>query len=231
VRILRQGAQSRLSLRPFVRRLGQGLDQTLYHLMLDGRPVGPYDARTIIGMRVKKTLADDSVLIRPDGSRVTVEEIVRGSRREFDPARSGTHSLVKASYEAGIVQCERRGPLPRYDGPMEVRVQSDVLRIAGQLRGKDDRVKLAFADVVHVRARNALVDLWLRGERATLQAATLRMMSPEAARELVGWLPGSTAPPPEVAVPRVRVPYGIVIAVAGAALGVLAVVLVLVLKR
>jgi hypothetical protein len=148
------------------------LDQSLYHVVLDGETLGPYDKRTIIGMRVKKTLTNESVLIREDGRRFTVEEIVRESRGDFDPGKSGTHSLVKAAFEAEVVESARSGPLPRYEGMAEVRVQSDVLRIAGRLRGKDDRVKIPLADVVHARAREADVELWLRAEGTSPQPAT-----------------------------------------------------------
>jgi hypothetical protein len=207
------------------------LDQSLYHVVLDGETLGPYDKRTIIGMRVKKTLTNESVLIREDGRRFTVEEIVRESRGDFDPGKSGTHSLVKAAFEAEVVESARTGPLPRYEGLAEVRVQSDVLRIAGRLRGKDDRVKIPLADVVHARARESDVELWLRAEGTNPQPATLRFSSPESAKELVRWLPGATPPPAELVVSRVPMPYGVVVGVASAVLAIVAVVLVLVLKR
>lgn len=28
---------------------------SIYHVLLEGRTVGPYDRRTIVGMRIKKT--------------------------------------------------------------------------------------------------------------------------------------------------------------------------------
>jgi len=36
------------------------VDQTIYHVLLEGRKVGPYDRRTIVGMRIKKTLTSDT---------------------------------------------------------------------------------------------------------------------------------------------------------------------------
>lgn len=207
------------------------MDQSLYHVVLDGETLGPYDKRTIVGMRVKKTLTNESVLIREDGRRFTVEEILRESRADFDPGKSGTHSLVKAAFEAEVVDSARTSPLPRYEGVAEVRVQSDVLRVAGRLRGKDDRVKIPLGDVVHARARESDVDLWMRGGAGKLQPATLRFTSPETAKELVRLLPGATPPPAELAVQRVPMPYGVVVGVASAVLAIVAVVLVLVLKR
>ena len=207
------------------------MEEALYHVQLEGKTVGPYDRRTIVGMRAKETLADATVLIGAGGQRLTVEELMRSRPDDF--ALTGTFSIVKARFDAQLFECDRQGPLPRYDDQLEVRVQPDVLRIAGRLKGKDDRVKIPLGDVVHARARGTFTDLWLRGEGSkALQAATLKMESTERAAELVRWLPDAT--PPSAAVlsaSRVPIPYGIVIGVAGAVLAIVAVVLVLALKR
>jgi hypothetical protein len=210
------------------------LDETLYHVMLEGRQVGPYDRRTIIGMRVRKALADDSVLIDAQGRRATVAELVRGERaaQPFDATRSGTYSSVKAGYEAELMACDRAGPLPRFEGPLEVRVQSAVLRIAGRLKGKDDRVKIPYADVAHIRVKDRFVELWLKGEGKRLQAVTLALYSPELATEFAQWLTDASPPPAAVVTAaRVPVPYGIVIGVAGAVIAIVGVVIALTLKR
>jgi hypothetical protein len=207
------------------------LEETLYHVELGGKSIGPYDRRTIVGMRAKDTLADATVLIGPDGRRLTVEDLVRGRTDEF--TLTGTFSIVKARFDAQLVECGRAGPLPRYDDQLEVRVQPDVLRIAGRLKGKDDRVKIPLGDVVHARARGTLADLWFRSEGGEgLQAATLEMGSPERAGELVKWLPAATPPSAKaLGAMRTPVPYGLVIAMAGAVLAIVAVLLVITLKR
>jgi hypothetical protein len=203
------------------------LEEAQYYLMLEGQTVGPYDRRTVIGMRAKNTLAAESVLIDSLGRRTTVDELMRKPRDDF--ALSGTFSIVKARYDAEIVECARSGPLPRYEGGIEVRVQPDIVRIAGRLRGRDDRVKIPLAYVAHVRARGDLADLWFRAEGGQLQAVTLRMPSPEAAKDLVSWLPDAKPPTASVlAGARAPVPFGVIAGVAGAVFAIVAVVLVLV---
>src|SRR4029453_7832312 len=55
---------------------GTELDRSIYHVLLEGRTVGPYDRRTIVGMRIKKALASDHVLIGADGDRLTVADLI-----------------------------------------------------------------------------------------------------------------------------------------------------------
>jgi hypothetical protein len=212
------------------------LGEAQYHVLLEGRKVGPYDRRTIVGMRIKEALADASVLIDAQGRQLTVEELVRGGRASqppaFDPGRSGTYSSVKASYEAELMACDRSGPLPRFEGPLQVRVQAAVLRIAGRLKGKDDRVKIPYEDVAHLRVKDRFVELWFKSQGGKMQAATLAFVTAELAQEFAKWLPGVSPPTAEVVVAsRVPVPYGIVVGVAGAVLAIVAVVLALALRR
>lgn len=200
------------------------MEDTRYHLLLEGRQVGPYDRRTIVGMRLKNAIGGDSVLIGPDGRRLTVEELMHGRREPPQHAVTGTFSLIKARFDARLASCERSGPLPRYEGELEVRVQEDVLRVAG----KDDRVKIPLADVVHARARDRFTDLWLRGEGGALQAATFEMASRQAADELVRWLPGATQPTPAVlGAMRAPMPPAILVGIAGAVIAVVVVLVVL----
>jgi len=205
-------------------------EDKLYYVVLEGQTVGPYDRRTIVGMRAKSTLAAESVLIDSEGRRITVDELMRKQQQRDDFALSGTFSIVKARYDAEIAECGKHGPLPRYEGGIEVRVQPDMLRIAGRMKGRDDRVKIPLADVVHVRARGELADLWLR-DGAKLQVVTLRMQSPEAAKDLASWLPDAKPPTPAVIAGGVPLPFGVIAGVAGAVFAIVAVVLVLVLKR
>jgi len=172
------------------------VDQTQYHVVLEGRKVGPYDRRTVVGMRIKKTLTSDHVLIGTDGSQLTVGELI-GQPRAFNPERSSV-SIVQATYTAAVVALDARLiGIPAFKGEAEARVQGGVLRIAGRRRSglgwKEDRFKLPFADVVHARVRGTQVDLWMRApQKGPLQRMTLEMFTPEAAGELVDWLPSAT---------------------------------------
>jgi hypothetical protein len=172
-------------------------EEPVYRVQLEGRLVGPYDRRTIVGMRIKKTLTSDHVLVAADGSRLTVADLVkvRPRAKNFQPDRSGTYSLVQATYSASLLQLRGAGhEIPAFKGEIEARVQGDVLRMAGRFRRglgwKEDRVKVPLADVVHARVRSSIVDLWLRSERhARLQHLALELFTPEAAGEFVEWLP------------------------------------------
>lgn len=175
-------------------------EEPVYRVQLDDRLVGPYDRRTIVGMRIRKTLTSEHVLVAADGRRLTVAELVkvRPRHKGFQPDRSGTFSLVQATYPASLLRVRGRShAIPRFKGEVEARLQGDVLRIAGRFRKglgwKEDRVKLPLADVVHARVRASVVDLWLRGaEGAPLQQVSLELFTPESAGEFVDWLPKAT---------------------------------------
>jgi hypothetical protein len=179
------------------------LDEPLYHVLLEGGKVGPYDRRTIVGMRIKKTLTSEHVLVASDGTRFTVADLVKLRPRDgtFQPNRSGSYSLVKATYSASLLDVLGPGVrIPRFRGEVEARVQGDVLRIAGRFRQglfwKLDRVKLPLKDMVHARVRGSTVDLWLRQDGTTsLQQVTLELFTPESAGEFVEWLPHATPLP------------------------------------
>jgi hypothetical protein len=152
--------------------VGTEVDQTIYHVLLEGRKVGPYDRRTIVGMRIKKTLTSDHVLIGADGTQLTVGELI-GQRpaKPFSADRSGSFSLVHANFAASVTEVAGRGlPIPRFKGEVEARVQADVLRIAGRFRHglgwKEDRVKIPLGDVVHAEGRPRQDPAGRRGARA-----------------------------------------------------------------
>ncbi|MDP3824552.1 MAG: hypothetical protein Q8R33_24025 [Burkholderiales bacterium] len=184
------------------------MDQTIYHVLLEGRKVGPYDRRTIVGMRIKKTLTSDHVLIGTDGTQLTVGELI-GQRpaKPFSADRSGRFSLVHATFTASVVELEGEGiPIPRFKGEVEARVQADVLRIAGRFRQglgwKEDRIKIPLKEVVHARINGSQADLWLRPAQpgARMQRVSLELFTHEAAGELVDWFHGAT-PWPESGAP------------------------------
>lgn len=176
------------------------MDAPVYHVLLEGGKVGPYDRRTIVGMRIKQTLTSEHVLIASDGSQLTVADLVKLRPRDnnFQPNRSGSYSLVQATYSASLLGVQGPGPsIPAFKDEIEARVQSDVLRLAGRYRKglgwKEDRVKLPLQDIVHARVRASIVDLWLRNAgQQRLQRVTLELFTPEAAGEFVDWLPNAT---------------------------------------
>jgi hypothetical protein len=185
------------------------LDEPVYQVMLEGRKVGPYDRRTIVGMRIKKALTSEHELVASDGSRLTVADLLRVQPRDnsFQPNRSGTYSLVQASYSAALLGVLGRGPaIPPFKGEVEARVQTDVLRVAGRFRQglgwREDRVKIPLKDIAHARVRNTIVDLWLRVQgREAMMRITMELFTPEAAGEFVEWLPAATPWPQQDSLP------------------------------
>jgi hypothetical protein len=172
------------------------LEQTLYHVQLKGRTVGPYDRRTIVGMRIRKALSSGDILVGADGTQLTVADLIGKRGPDFSPTRSGSYSLVQATYTAAMTELRARGAgIPSFRGEMEVRVQNDVLRLAGRFRQrfawKEDRVKLPLKDFAHARVRGSLVDLWLRAGKGgdKLHRMTLELFTPESAGQFVDWLP------------------------------------------
>ena len=186
--------------------VGTELDETVYHVLLQGRTVGPYDRRTIVGMRIKKTLASDDVLISEGGAQLTVADLI-GQRpsQQFNPDRSASLSVVRATYSAHLVEADRRGQaIPRFKDEVQARVQENVLRLAGRfrqgLRWKEGRVKISLKDVVHARVTGSQAELWLRNSHnARLQRIALELFTPETAAEFVDWMPAATPFPDEAA--------------------------------
>jgi hypothetical protein len=180
-----------------------------YHVVLEGRRVGPYDRRTIVGMRIKQTLSSDHVLIDSQGTQLTVADLLAqrdAGRPSFNPSQSGAFSIVKGTYSAALAGVSGRGvAIPDFRGEMEVRVQSDVLRLAGRCRQmfgtRDTRIKIPLTLLAMGQAQGSRVDLWLRSAtdvvvtaESPLQRLSLDLFSPETARELLAALPPMATP-------------------------------------
>ncbi len=187
-----------------------------FHVLLDGKQVGPYNRRTLVGMRLKHALNNDHVLVGQTGSRMTVAQLLsQRSPREssFDPVRT-SRSVVQATFTASLYGVEGTGfDIPQFDGEIEVRVQQGVLRMAGRFKQggnwKDDRIKLPLANVMHGRAVGSRVDLWLKPPAAgtgktkpPLQSLALELFLPESAGELLNYLPEATPPPNGLMAPQ-----------------------------
>jgi hypothetical protein len=183
------------------------VDNPVYHVMLEGRRVGPYDRRTIVGMKVKKTLSSDHVLVGADGVEITVAELVRQGQPESGPSPgdhdrpAASRSVVQGIHAAQLLEVEGRGyAIPPFKGDVEVRVQTKVLRLSGRFREglgwKEDRVKFPLQDIAHARLRGTVVDLWVRtAEPIGMQRISLDLLKQDAAGELAESLP-FTAPWP-----------------------------------
>ncbi|NML46079.1 hypothetical protein HHL11_20195 [Ramlibacter sp. G-1-2-2] len=172
------------------------MENPLYHVLLQGRRVGPYDRRTIVGMRIKKALASADVVVAGNGRQLTVADLVKMRPDDpFEPSRSGSYSVIQAVYTAALADSAGPGmTLPVFKGEIEVRVQTKALRLAGRfrerLRWKEDRVKIALEELVYARVRGSLVDIGMRSRAAgPLQRVTLELFTAESAAEFITALP------------------------------------------
>jgi hypothetical protein len=177
------------------------VDNSVYHVLLEGRRIGPYDRRTIVGMRVKKALTSEHVLVGADGMQTTVGELVRGQQSDsgFGPSEnsrlSSSYSVVQGIHAAQLLEIEGKGHvIPPFKGELEVRVQTKVLRVSGRFREglawKEDRVKFPLQDIAHARLRGTVVDMWIRvPDRAGMQRISLDLLTPDAAGDLAESLP------------------------------------------
>lgn len=194
---------------------------TLYHVLLQGRSMGPYDRRTIVGMCIKKALAGDTELIDSNGAQLTVADLLaeRSPQNTFNGTRSGafSFSVVQATFTAALLQVRGKGfAIPAFRGEVEARVQAGMLRVAGRyrrgLRWREDRVKLPLKAFAHARIVGSRVDLWLRPDgaapTAAMQQLSLELFSPEAAGGLVEWMPVATPPPPGLVAAGASAPGG-----------------------
>lgn len=179
------------------------MQESVYHVLVEGGQLGPYDRRTIVGMRIRKALASGDVLVDADGRRLTVRELVReraGDSPEpsgaVEASRGGSYSVVQGIHVARLVEVEGAAcwAVPAFKGDLELRVQTRALRLEGRFRDglawKQDRVKLPLEQVVQARVRGTLVDLGVRADGATpMQRVTLDLLTRDAAKELAASLP------------------------------------------
>lgn len=179
------------------------MENPVYHVLLEGRKVGPYDRRTIVGMRVKKTLDSKSVLLGSDGTRMTVAELVHqagdsgfAASGDSRPSSGGSsYSVVQGIHAARLLEVQGKGyAIPPFKEDLEVRVQTKVLRVSGRFREgldwKEDRVKFPLQDIAHARLRGTVVDLWVRlPDKPGMQRISLDLLTPAAAGELAEGLP------------------------------------------
>ena len=174
------------------------MDNPVYHVVAEGRRLGPFDRRTIVGMRIRKTLTSKHVLVAADGGKLTVGELVRGEppppaaeAGSGDSTHGGSYSVIQATHAGTVIEVEGTGyEIPPFKGEVEVRVQTRALRISGRFREglawKEDRVKFPLEDIAHARLRGSVVDLWVRTAKAgeALQRVALDMGTREAAGEV-----------------------------------------------
>jgi hypothetical protein len=146
-----------------------------YRIVVQGKQLGPFDRRTIVGMRIKKLLDNNLPVQRSDGHHMTVAQLMmdrfemadaQGVNHPVGAPASGLWPTFAVDFGGGWRGAGALG----FTGKGELRFQGDVLRLSGQRRGRvfgstPERVKLPTAGIASAMAvaKNAHhLELWLK---------------------------------------------------------------------
>ncbi len=137
-----------------------------YHLLVGSRQLGPYDRKTIVGMRIKKLIDNELQTRRSDGHLMTVAQLLAD---RFEMADSVSLQKQAASppasgiWPAFLMDCGgnllKPGALG-FIGKGELRFQGDHLRITanrkvGLMSVKTERLKLPILSLASAHADTA----------------------------------------------------------------------------
>jgi hypothetical protein len=138
-----------------------------YHLLVGERQLGPYDRKTIVGMRIKKLIDNNLQVKRSDGHAMTVAQLL-ADRFEMMDAES-LHKQAVSPPASGIwptflINCGgsliKPGALG-FIGKGELRFQGDHLRISanrksGFVSTRQERTKMPLSALVSATAHAKL---------------------------------------------------------------------------
>jgi hypothetical protein len=119
-----------------------------YSLFVNGKSLGPYERRMIVGMRVKNIVTDDQLVFREDGLDMTVAQLLEDRQEAARVRTTGPDALPES-----IMGAPSSGMWPQFNvrfggGPMkpgalgfnglgQVSYQGDRLKIRGNRRNKN----------------------------------------------------------------------------------------------
>ncbi len=177
-----------------------------YILNVDGRALGPFDRRTIVGMRTKKLITGDQRILRNDGFDMTVRDVVDDKFEMADKPQdlrtviassytgptSGLWPTFAVNYGGGTLKAGAFG----FVGTGELRYQGDVLRFMGSMKTgvlttKEDRIKLPATQIERLDPEDSQVKITLDVEAAKtfnqgVAVLQLQMESAGAVGDLIG---------------------------------------------
>jgi hypothetical protein len=107
-----------------------------YYVVAEDQMLGPFDKRTITGMRVKKTLLNDSLICDSQGNYTTVIELLGNP---LPLGRSSGGSDTSGAYHPHFAVTLLKPHVRDYAdlelrGDGEVRILSDVVRVAASVK-------------------------------------------------------------------------------------------------
>jgi hypothetical protein len=137
-----------------------------YHLLVGDRQLGPYDRRTVVGMRIKKLIDNELQVKRSDGHNMTVAQLLADRFEMADAAslhKQAASPPASGFWPAFLMDCGgsmfKPGALG-FIGKGELRFQGDHLRITanrktGLVSSKTERVKLLLVSISSASADKA----------------------------------------------------------------------------
>jgi hypothetical protein len=175
-----------------------------YRILLNDKQVGPFDRRTIVGMRIKKLLGNNVALLRSDGLPMTVAQLMM-DRFEMADAEGGVHHPAGApasglwpTFAVDFGGGWRGAGALGFVGKGELRFQGDVLRLTGLRKGrmftsKQERLKLPMNTIANAQASAkdaCLLELVAKPEQPFLQTigqlpVQLRLSDEDSLKELL----------------------------------------------
>jgi hypothetical protein len=119
-----------------------------YSLFVNGKSLGPYERRMIVGMRVKKIVSDDQTVFRDDGLDMTVAQLLKDrdeAARHPNTGRDSHQESVLGAPSSGMwPQFNVRfggGPIKAgalgFNGGGQISYQGDMLSVRGNRRNKN----------------------------------------------------------------------------------------------
>jgi hypothetical protein len=122
-----------------------------YSLFVNGKSLGPYERRMIVGMRVKDIVTDDQIVFRHDGLVMTVAQLLEDRQEAARPAKSAKEG--SDSIQESVMGAPSSGMWPQFNvrfggGPMkpgalgfnglgQISYQGDILKVRGNRRNKN----------------------------------------------------------------------------------------------
>jgi hypothetical protein len=153
-----------------------------YSLFVNGKPLGPYERRMIVGMRVKKIVTDEQVVLRDDGLEMSVAQLLQDRDEATRPSQAAKEPITES-----VMGAPSTGMWPQFNvrfggGPMkpgafgfnglgQISYQGDMLSIRGNRRNKNlgmsrQEERLPVGAIVSSAAQGYFVDFVLKPEQA-----------------------------------------------------------------
>jgi hypothetical protein len=175
-----------------------------YSLFVNGKPLGPYERRMIVGMHVKNIVSGDQMVWREDGVEMSVTELLL-DRDESTPASVAHDHMALSTLGAPssgmwpqfTVQYGGSGAKPGawgFAGSGQVSYHGDELRFKGKRRNKNFGMSrfeesLPLAAIANSKCIGSTLQISLQpglafGDRAGDEQLHLEFSNPQEAHEL-----------------------------------------------